>query len=197
MQLGLFPLPNFVLLPGMVVPLYVFEPRYRDLLKRVQKHKEPFGIVRIKTEVNSYHPEQRISRVGTLAHLSEVEQHPDGSASIVITGGERFEIESFDPVSHTYLTAKVHPKPLLPSNEESVRLLASLAWGGFVRAVAPELVELMHQNAPHDPLALASFMISNLKLPSLEAQHMLEANTLEERLEMLLNHVPVAERSFN
>ena len=43
----LFPLPDLVLFPGLVLPLYVFEQRYRDLLADVRRSKEPFGIVRI------------------------------------------------------------------------------------------------------------------------------------------------------
>ena len=43
----LFPLPDLVLFPGLVLPLYVFEQRYRDLLADVRRSGEPFGIVRI------------------------------------------------------------------------------------------------------------------------------------------------------
>lgn len=197
MQIGLFPLPNLVLLPGTVVPLYVFEPRYRDLLKRVIKRKEPFGMFRIKTEVDSYHPDLRVSRIGTLAHVLKVEQHADGTSSILISGGERIEVVQFDASSHDYLSAEIRPKPLQPSCDQKVQELTDLAWSGFLRAMPAELHRILEHSAPADPLEKASFMATNLKLPVMDMQHLLEADTLVDRLELLLHLVPGTEYILN
>ena len=90
MEIPLFPLGELVLLPGMALPLYVFEPRYRELLGRIRHSREPFGIPCVLPADNE--PEARIARVATLAHLVEVEYNPDGSANILVVGGERFKI---------------------------------------------------------------------------------------------------------
>ncbi|GEM48176.1 LON peptidase substrate-binding domain-containing protein [Deinococcus cellulosilyticus] len=197
MQIGLFPLPNLVLLPGTVVPLYVFEPRYRELLKRVLKRKEPFGMVRIKTEVESYHPDLRVSRIGTLAHILKVEHHPDGTSSVLITGGERFEVDHFDTSKHNYLSADVHLKPLTPSCDDVVQELSNLAWSAFLRSMPADIHRILEHSAPLDPTERVSFMATNLKLSVLNMQALLEAETLVHRLELLLEQVAAVEHILN
>ena len=134
MSLPLFPLPNVVLFPGQRLPLYIFEPRYRELLRRVQETGEPFGVVRIVRPgtVPGEPLSGRVSAVGTLAHLRWAETHDDGTSSVEVEGGERFRVRSFD-LSHSYLAAETELWPLEQTQAElyamaghSERLLAGL-----------------------------------------------------------------------
>jgi Lon protease-like protein len=93
----LFPL-GIVLLPGEVLPLHVFEPRYRDLVARCVAGPEPFCLVHADDE--------GIREVGCLAiGLDVVERFDDGRLNIVVTGGEPIRIERVDEDSHSYLAA--------------------------------------------------------------------------------------------
>ena len=83
MELPLFPVGEIVLLPGMGLPLYVFEPRYRELLGRVRTSGEPFGIPCVIPEDPSDLSGRHLAQVGTLAHLTHVSYNPDGSAEIM------------------------------------------------------------------------------------------------------------------
>ena len=124
----LFPLPDLVLFPGLVLPLYVFEQRYRDLLADTRRSGEPFGIVRIleaADEEQNKPLHDRLARVGTLAHLRSVTDHDDGTASIVVVGGERFRILEFD-TSHSYLSAAVQEDPL-PEGPNQQDMTAALS----------------------------------------------------------------------
>ncbi|AIZ44135.1 peptidase S16 [Deinococcus radiopugnans] len=194
MTVPLFPLPNLVLFPGVVLPLYVFEQRYRALLAQTQASGEPFGIVQIldtSEEIPTpFH--ERVSRVGTLAHLQQAETHEDGTSTIVVVGGERFTVEAFD-FSHPYLSAEVRLWPLEaapPGQEQVVQASARKLLSDLLR-LRPAEADLIRANAPEDPTLLASFA-ANL-LPGLGGQgreDALRAPGLLDRLDVLLGAVP-------
>jgi len=82
--LPLFPL-DLVLLPGSLLPLHIFEPRYREMTAECIAEKKPFGIVRSKDE--------NTVDIGCTAEILTVaKQYPDGRSDIVTRGGRRFEI---------------------------------------------------------------------------------------------------------
>jgi Lon protease-like protein len=93
----LFPL-GIVLLPGEVLPLHIFEPRYRELVARCAAGPEPFCIV--------HADDDGLREVGCLAvGLEVVERFEDGRLSIVVTGGEPLQIQRVDDETHAYLAA--------------------------------------------------------------------------------------------
>jgi Lon protease-like protein len=97
-DLPLFPL-GVVLLPDEVLPLHVFEPRYRDLVARCLDGDEPFCVVLADDD--------GIRQIGCLAGGIEVlERYPDGRLDIVVTGGERVAIQDVDEEAHSYLAAE-------------------------------------------------------------------------------------------
>ncbi len=193
MAVPLFPLPNLVLFPGVVLPLYVFEQRYRSLLADTQASGEPFGIVRIlePSELSPRPLHERVSTVGTLAHLREAETHEDGTSTIVVVGGERFQVRGFE-FGRPYLSAEVDLWPLEadPPGEEAVveasvrRLLADLS------RLRPADDAVIREHAPEDPLLFASFAAALLPIGGETREHALRAPTLLERLDVLLSAVP-------
>ena len=93
----LFPL-GVVLLPGEVLPLHIFEPRYRELVARCLAGPEPFCVV--------HSDDDGVREIGCLAVGVEiVERFEDGRLNIVATGGEPIRIERVDDESHPYLSA--------------------------------------------------------------------------------------------
>jgi len=199
MQVPLFPLPDVVLFPGQVLPLYVFEPRYRELLARVQASGEPFGVVRIVTpRAQSPLPfHERVARVGTLTHVHEVATHEDGTSSVSVVGGERFQVERFD-LSFSYLAAEVKVWPLPPGQSsptlcpEGEGPCARRLLSGLLR-LRPGDASLIRERAPASPLPLASFAAALLPLSPGEREKALSAPTLLDRLEILLGFLPETE----
>ena len=80
----LFPL-GLVLLPGAVVPLHIFEPRYRALLSDVTAGTRCFGLITVPA--GTAESELPAGRIGCIARVSAVDTLPDGRANIVIEGG--------------------------------------------------------------------------------------------------------------
>jgi uncharacterized protein len=94
----LFPLGS-PLFPGIVLPLQVFEPRYRVLVQDLLAEPEDgdqrfFGVVAIRQgwEVEQVAPAEALYDVGCTARLQVVRPRPDGGFRIVTVGGERFRL---------------------------------------------------------------------------------------------------------
>src|SRR5947208_4835371 len=86
--LPLFPL-DMVLLPGVPLPLHIFEPRYREMISECLAQEKPFGVVRVK--------EEGVAEIGCTAEIITVtKKYPDGRMDIVTEGRERFEVMHMD-----------------------------------------------------------------------------------------------------
>src|SRR3989475_12989782 len=82
--LPLFPL-DVVLLPGVPLPLHIFEPRYREMIGECLAAEKPFGVVRVK--------EEGVAEIGCTAKIVAVtKKYDDGRMDIVTEGRERFEV---------------------------------------------------------------------------------------------------------
>jgi Lon protease-like protein len=82
--LPLFPL-ELVLLPGTPLPLHIFEPRYKEMIRECISTEAPFGVVRAF--------EDGIAEVGCTAEIITVtKQYPDGRMDLICEGRKRFEV---------------------------------------------------------------------------------------------------------
>src|SRR5512146_3116487 len=99
-ELGLFPL-ELVLLPTERIPLHIFEPRYKELIRECLDEEREFGLVLDRGE--------ETAEVGTRAGVVQVLQVlPDGRMNIVVEGRGRFRI--VEPTEgRSFLTAAVDP----------------------------------------------------------------------------------------
>jgi Lon protease-like protein len=106
--LPLFPL-GAVLFPGMVLPLHIFEERYRHLVRDLLDAPEPrrFGVIAIRegreTGVDAV---TALYEIGCVAELREADEHPDGRFDIITVGTSRFRLGALDR-SRPYLQAEV------------------------------------------------------------------------------------------
>ena len=94
-RLPLFPL-GLVLLPGLLLPLHVFEQRYRTLVEdllALPEEQRRFGVVAIRSgrEVGE-DGVTALHEVGCVAHLRRVVPHEDGRFDLVTTGTDRFRL---------------------------------------------------------------------------------------------------------
>jgi len=98
MLLPLFPL-DLVLLPGVPLPLHIFEPRYKEMIKECLEKKSQFGIVRAK--------EEAFVNTGCTAEIINVlKTYPDGRMNILVEGQKRFEVLQVNQ-ERTFLQAEV------------------------------------------------------------------------------------------
>jgi Lon protease-like protein len=99
-EIGLFPL-GIVLLPTELVPLHIFEPRYRELIGECLVEEREFGLVLADDD--------GLREVGTLAAVTEVlERFEDGRLNVVIEGRDRFRVVELTS-GRSFQTAEVEP----------------------------------------------------------------------------------------
>ena len=199
MELPLFPIGDVVLLPGMGLPIYVFEPRYRELLGRVRASGEPFGIPCVlpgDAPDPAPNGKAQLATVGTLAHLTQVSYNPDGTAEILVVGGDRYRILDVDHERYPYSVANVQLEPLEPSDPQWVQAVASDVVERFLSKVQPVFGDVRNE-VPEEPLLKASFVAANLRLPGPQGQRVLESKTLLERFEILSELIGTEMRALN
>ena len=85
-ELPLFPLPDVVLFPQEVLPLHIFEPRYRMMLRTVMADDRRFGVVRWDPQ------EKRMAEVGCCAEVVHCQSQNDDRSNIVTMGQQRFRV---------------------------------------------------------------------------------------------------------
>ncbi len=90
MEIPLFPL-NIVLFPTMVLPILIFEERYKLMINHCLETESDFGITLIKSGKEVGGPAVPYG-VGTIAHISEVEHKQDDKINISVVGRERFSL---------------------------------------------------------------------------------------------------------
>jgi Lon protease-like protein len=133
MEIPLFPL-HTVLCPGIVLPLHIFEDRYRALTRHCLDTGAPFGVVLIR-EGREVGPGQvlALAGVGALVEIREAGRYPDGRYDLLAAATGRFAIDAVDPGREPYLIADVTPLEDEVGDEARAERLAASAIRRFVR----------------------------------------------------------------
>src|SRR5438093_8074032 len=88
-----FPLPNVVFFPRMPLPLHIFEPRYREMVRDAARGARLIGMVLLRSEwEQDYYGRPPIFATGTVGEMVRVEELPDGRLNIVLRGLREYTI---------------------------------------------------------------------------------------------------------
>lgn len=104
-QIALFPLP-LVLLPHELLPLHIFEQRYREMLADIELERNLFGISFFEP-TNSFSDKPEIGSTGCVAEVREVQVMEDGRSNILTAGLIRYRVLDYIDQGKPYLTAEV------------------------------------------------------------------------------------------
>lgn len=177
-RIPLFPL-NVVLLPGASLPLHIFEPRYKEMVKDCLEEKSEFGMLLALPK--------GVAKVGCTAEILEVVKHyNDGRMDIVTVGRAPFRVVEY-----------FSENPLL---EGQVDYLEDRGASGspVVQRQLVELYEACHtlvfedypKNLEGTPVEELSYRIANtLPMDLLWKQQILELRSEEDRQERLVGYL--------
>jgi uncharacterized protein len=204
-RLPVFPLGT-VLFPGLVLPLHIFEDRYRELVRHLVALPDgtprEFGVVAIRrgweaplsTAPGASAPAADVSlhEVGCTAELRQVTELPDGRYDIVTVGRRRFRLTGVDSDSQPYLTGEVEWLPEPGGQEDLADLLAPRVLSVFRRYLrlmradgdTDDTVDLdeVSEQLPEDPTVLSHLVAATAALTVEDRQRLLAADDTATRL---------------
>ena len=185
-RLPLLPL-DLVLFPGMFLPLHIFEPRYRLLMRRCSERESRFGIVLIRAGTEVGKPAVPHG-IGTAAAIVAVNALPDGRSFVVTKGERRFAIERVIDDEEPYLVANVAWLDDLEGPDATVAASAARdSYGEYLLAVSAATAEegaepTAEPSAALTPVELSFRIAADLPVNNLDRQRLLEAPTAAARL---------------
>jgi Lon protease-like protein len=202
-NLPVFPLGT-VLFPGLVLPLHIFEERYRTMVRELVASPEDgpheFGVVTLRRGVEVQvqasadgelepMPDEppvtasQLYDVGCTAELRQVNELPDGRFDIVTVGRRRFRVLSVNSAVTPYLTADVEWLPDDDPADTTAELLAPrvlTAFRTYLELLRPESEAL--DQVPDDPTVLSHLVAATAQLTTEERQLLLSAPDTPTRL---------------
>jgi Lon protease-like protein len=189
--LPLFPLGT-VLFPGLVLPLHIFEERWRSLIRHLRDLPEgtprEFGVVAIDRGLEVLPPPQEgiatsevvVHEIGCVAQIRKITEHADGRFDILTVGARRFRITGFLTTPHPYPVAGVEWLPEPAPDELAAALAPQIKtlfteYAGLVRGGLTE-------SLPDDPAVLSNLVAATSVLTVADRQALLGAANPAARL---------------
>ena len=174
-RIPLFPLP-MVLFPGTLVPLHIFEPRYREMVRDVMETDKRFGLLYHDPDESGPFLNEE-GRIGTMALIRRHQPLADGRSMILVRGAERFQIHAEVTEGAAYYEAKVIPFEDQPGKVSGAELVAR-------RKRSLALFKNVLQTQAHVPDAMPSFSVKRELSFRLAAVVRMDAFWQRELLEM-------------
>ena len=196
-RLPIFPLPGAVLLPHALVPLHVFEPRYRKMTQDCAAGLKVLALAQIAGESAAVRQQPEVLRIIGAGVLARVDRLADGRFNIVVRGVQRAIIEEELPSGEPYriVRARALAAPQLDLSTAAVladglkRLVLALSSA----RPGPEMQSLLQLAArARDPGDLADIVCGALLASPRERQAALEALDIGRRLELAMQAAAAA-----
>jgi Lon protease-like protein len=191
-KLPVMPLPGAVLFPHALLPLYIFEPRYRQMLEHALQHHRMFCVALIKPSCPEWHATEDFFHVATAGLIRACVGRDDGTSNLILQGLQRVRFASFEQET-SFPIARID---LIESRDATtvetealgakvLELYSSLKHNGrqLPAKVDRYLAEL------RDLEMLADLMASTFVNDPLRRQRVLEERSINQRLRFLIRYL--------
>jgi Lon protease-like protein len=174
----LFPLPNFVLFPGLSVPLHIFEPRYREMVGDVAQSHGIIGMMMLKGDwERDYYANPDIYAIGCAGKIAALSRLPDGRFNLILQGVSEFRVvreireRSYRLVEVDWCTV---PSARLELDDQAMMTLHQLLVS-FLGEAANEVWQSLVEQRGLRGAALINSICFHLDIAPIEKQTLLEA----------------------
>ncbi len=186
-EIPVFPLPNLVFFPQAIVPLHIFEPRYRTMIRDVLKDKKQFGIFLLKPGwEKDYWGAPEIFPIGCLGKIEGYESLPTGHFNVLLRGMYRIRMQA---CVSDYPYRRLQVQPLTDDDfactaAEKARLFNHMyeIAGRYMEEILqidPDAV--MGPREENNLEALVNRVAMALDIDVYQKQHLLELSSVEKR----------------
>ena len=196
-SLALFPLSDVVLLPDVSVPLYIFEPRYRQMTRAALDGTCEIGMVAVRPEAtNAMAGDPPIFDVGCRGRIAHAQERPDGTFQILLVGDRRFLIVAEDdrPAEQLYRSAEVELlEDHLPETHAEIEAMKDASntllelVERLVKSIgaAEDPARVMNALQGLEPTRLVNSLSQSISFNPIERQQLLESDSIAKRCETL------------
>jgi hypothetical protein len=193
-NIPLFPLPNAVLFPGVPLPLHIFEPRYREMVRDVERGEDKLiGMVLLRGDWRrDYYGRPDIYPVGCAGRMVSVEPLADGRYNILLQGVREFTVR-IELAGCSYRRAEIAwraPAAAPVARELRTRLHALVQ--RYLEERELSLVSRLLSDPTLSDELLINFLCYALDFSPMEKQALLEAPALDDRGRRLCDVVQFA-----
>ena len=181
----IFPLPNVILFPQVMLPLHIFEPRYRRMVRDAETQSPPLiGMALLRGNwQEQYEGTPDVFPIGCVGEMVRVNPLPDGRFNIMLQGMREFSIVE-ESVTNSYREAKVEWRPPMHGSlADGDRLQLRRLLERYLRN--NEKVQQFLTDQSIEDEFLVNFFAFHLDFMPIEKQGLLETTTLSERAERL------------
>ncbi len=187
--LPVLPLRDVVVYPKMIMPIFVGRDKSIEAVQKANDKGSDIVLVMQKKADTEIPTAKDLYKVGTLGNIIQMLKLPDGTIKILVEGMERIKITAFHD-NKTYYSAETETYPQQKEDEKELESWARAVVSQFedyVRANKKIPFDVAQSVKQIDDYAkLADTIASHLNLKTADKQFLLEAATLKERLNKLL-----------
>jgi Lon protease-like protein len=191
-QLPVMPLPGAVLFPHALLPLYIFEPRYRQMLQHALQHHRMFCVTLIKPSCMEWHEPEDFFHFATAGLIRACVGRGDGTSNLILQGLHRVRFASFE---------QDVPFPIAKIDAVESRDATTVETEALGTKVLELYANLKHEGRQlpakidrylaelRDLEMLADLMASTFVNDPLRRQRVLEERSLNQRLRFLISYL--------
>lgn len=184
-RLSIFPLAGALLFPGMQLPLHIFEPRYRALVRDAMARDRRIGMIQPKGPETGPGVPPPLYDIGCLGRIGEFEAMEDGRFNIILTGVARFTILRELDVTTAFRQVEAEIEESDPDADAVLAMAERAALEMESKRFAEAQGYLVDWTAVSrlDDVALVNGIAQIVPFDTAAKQVLLEAPTLRERAE--------------
>jgi Lon protease-like protein len=187
--LPIFPLA-VVLVPGEMLPLHIFEERYKAMMRDAIEGERRFGLSYVSRAQVGVETPPPVGSIGCEAQITAVIPLPDGRMNLLSVGAARYVVRGYSQIE-PYLVAEVAPIVDAVEDEVGLEDVAARVRGKFerlataARTLSNEAGEAVSPQLDVSPEALSFLVAANIALEAGVKQEMLETTDTRARLDQL------------
>jgi Lon protease-like protein len=191
-QLPVMPLPGAVLFPHALLPLYIVEPRYREMLKHALQRHRMFCVTLIKPSCPEWHAPEDFFHLATVGLIRACVGRGDGTSNLILQGLQRVRFASFQqetpfPIARIHLVESRNATTV-ETEALGAKVLELYANLKHERRQLPAKVD-RYLSELRDLEMLADLMASTFVNDPLRRQRVLEERSLNQRLRFLITYL--------
>jgi Lon protease-like protein len=191
-RVPVIPLPGALLFPHALLPLYIFEERYREMLEHALNHHRMFSVALIKPDRIEWESPSDFFHIAGIGLIRACVGRGDGTSNLILQGLERVRFTSFEQEA-PFPVATIEPLESETSSSVETEALAAkvLELYSKLRTKGRELPEKVDRYLSdlNDMEMLADLMASTFVNDPMRRQHVLEELVLNQRLRMLIQYL--------